>query len=65
MQTGKLKMNFELADMNAALAEVCSVWKPQFEAKTVELKIVPSFGLQPMVFDALKVQHGIRQLHLV
>lgn len=62
MQTGKLKMNFELADMNAAAAEVCSVWKAQFEAKKVELKIVPSFGLQPMVFDALKVQHVISNL---
>jgi signal transduction histidine kinase len=62
MQTGKLKMNFEVADMNAAVAEVCSVWKPQFEAKNVELKIVPSFGLQPMVFDSLKVQHVVSNL---
>jgi signal transduction histidine kinase len=62
MQTGKLKMNFELADVNAALAEVCSVWKPQFEAKDVKLNIVPSFGLQPLVFDSLKVQHVISNL---
>lgn len=62
MQTGKLKMNFDLADMNATVAEVCNVWKSQFEAKDVLLNIVPSFGLQPLVFDSLKVQHVVSNL---
>jgi signal transduction histidine kinase len=62
MQTGKLKMNLELGDVNAAVAEVSSVWAPQFAVKNVKLKVVPSFGLPPLVFDSPKLQHVVSNL---
>ncbi|MBV8207483.1 MAG: HAMP domain-containing histidine kinase [Acidobacteria bacterium] len=62
MQTGKLKMNIELADLNATLVEVCNLWKSQFASKGVTLKIVPSIGLPPLAFDSLKVQHVVSNL---
>lgn len=62
MQTGKLKMNFELGDMTECVAEVCSVWKQQFDSRGIHLNVVPSFGLQPVVFDSLKIQHVVSNL---
>lgn len=57
IETGKVKMNYEVGDVNACLAEVCSFWVGRFQEKGVACYFLPSAGLGPFSFDGLKVQH--------
>jgi signal transduction histidine kinase len=57
IETGKVKMNYEAGDINACLAEVCTFWVGRFQEKGVACYFLPSAGLEPFAFDALKVQH--------
>src|SRR5947209_2967897 len=34
VETGKIKMNYEVGDINACLAELVSFWAPRFEVMT-------------------------------
>ena len=44
LDTGRLAMNFRLADLNACLAETYEIWRPRFEKKGVALY----FSTNPM-----------------
>ena len=62
VQTGKIKMNFELGEMHVCLLELCSLWRPRFAEKNVSLKLYPNFNLSPVMFDGLKLQHIVSNL---
>ncbi len=62
VQTGKIKMNFELGEIRVCLLELCSVWGPRFAEKKIALKLYPSVDLPPVMFDALKLQHIVSNL---
>jgi len=57
IETGKVKINLQVGDVNACLAELCSFWMSQFQDKGVACYFMPSAGLKEFAFDALKVQH--------
>lgn len=62
IQTGKVKMDFHLGDMNASLAEICSFWAPRFRDKGIRLTFTPWNELQPLTFDSLKIQHVVSNM---
>ena len=62
LETGELKMKFELGDMNACLSEVCSFWSPRFQEKGVALYFLANDKLQQFVFDHAKVQRVLSNL---
>jgi signal transduction histidine kinase len=62
VETGKIKINYEVADLNACLAELCSFWIGRFQEKGVACYFLPATGLESFAFDALKVQHIVSNL---
>jgi signal transduction histidine kinase len=62
VQTGKIKMNFEMGEMHVCLLELCSLWRPRFAEKKITLKLSPSSDLPAVMFDALKLQHIVSNL---
>jgi len=62
IETGKLKMNYEVADINGSLSEVCSFWLTRFKEKGVACYFLPSSAIEPFAFDSLKVQHVVSNL---
>ena len=57
LDTGRLTMNFGLADLNACLSETYEIWLSRFEKKGVALYFSANPGLQSLIFDYAKVQH--------
>ena len=57
IETGKVKMNYEVGDVNACLAELCSFWMGRFQEKGVACYFLPAPALGLFAFDALKLQH--------
>ena len=62
IETKNLNMNLEVADMNACLSEVCTLWLPRFQQKKVALYFLPGEELRPFPFDHLKIQHVVSNL---
>ena len=62
LETGELKMKFELGDMNACLSEVCSFWSQRFQEKGVAVYFLANEKLQQFVFDFAKVQRVLSNL---
>jgi signal transduction histidine kinase len=62
LQTGKIKMDMQLGDMNACLAEICSFWAPRFQEKRIHFFCTPYNNLPPLKFDSLKIQHVVSNL---
>ncbi len=62
LETGNVRMRFEVADLNACLAEVCSFWLQRFHDKRVALYYLASDKLEPFPFDNYKVQHIVSNL---
>lgn len=62
LETGKLSMRFEGADLNDCLNEVCSFWLHRFHDQGVALYFPANEKLKPFPFDSLKVQHIVSNL---
>ena len=62
LDTGRLTMNFGLADLNACLSETYELWLSRFEKKGVAMYFPANPGLQSLIFDYAKVQHIISNL---
>ncbi len=62
LETGKLTMKFELADLNACLSEVYGIWLPRFQKKRLAFYFQVNDKLEPFEFDYHKVQHTISNL---
>jgi signal transduction histidine kinase len=62
LQTGKIKMDLQLGDMNACLAEICSFWAPRFVEKHIHFLCTPYKNLPPLKYDSLKIQHVVSNL---
>jgi signal transduction histidine kinase len=62
LEAGNVNMRFEMADMNACLAEVCNFWLHSFYQQGVALYFLPSEKLRPFPFDNFKVQHIVSNL---
>jgi signal transduction histidine kinase len=62
VETGKIKMNMQVGDVNACLAELCSFWIARFQEKGVACYFLPANALEAFAFDPLKVQHIVSNL---
>jgi NtrC-family two-component system sensor histidine kinase KinB len=62
LETGEIKMQFELGDMNACLSEVCRLWSHSFQEKGLALYFLANEKLKPFEFDSPKVQRVISNL---
>ncbi len=62
LETDKLAMRFEVADLNGCLAEVCGLWLSRFHKKGVPLHFLPSQDASPFPFDYDKIQHVVSNL---
>jgi signal transduction histidine kinase len=62
LETGELKLRYEIGDMNHCLADVCRLWSPRFQEKGVALYFLPHEKLTAFVFDSAKVERVISNL---
>ncbi len=62
LETGKLAMNFDHADMNGCLREVYGFWANRFREKGLAFYFPCDERLKPFDFDYHKVQHVISNL---
>jgi signal transduction histidine kinase len=62
LETGEMKLRFEMGDLNANLAEVCQLWSPRFQEKGLALYFLANDKITPFPFDAPKVQRVISNL---
>jgi signal transduction histidine kinase len=62
LETGELRMQYEFADLNAALSEVCKLWSPRFQEKGLALYFLTNEKVPRFCFDSPKVQRVISNL---
>jgi signal transduction histidine kinase len=62
IETKNPDLHLAFGDLNGCLAEVCEMWMPRFREKGVALYFLPEDQLQPIAFDALKLQHVVSNL---
>jgi signal transduction histidine kinase len=62
IQTGRIKLDFQLVDMNDCVQEVCSIWQGKFQEQKIEVKIFPAEGLPLVNCDGFKIQRVISNL---
>jgi signal transduction histidine kinase len=62
LETGEMRMRYELGNMNATLAEVCEFWGTRFQEKGVALFFLAHDKLTSFLFDSAKIQRVISNL---
>jgi len=62
LETGELRMQFEMGDLNACLSEVCRLWSHSFQEKGLALYFLANEKLSAFEFDSPKVQRVISNL---
>jgi signal transduction histidine kinase len=62
LETGEMKMQYEIGDMNASLSEVCRLWSHRFQEKGLALYFLANDKLAQFSFDSAKVQRVISNL---
>ena len=62
LETGELKMKYEMGNMNDCLSEICTFWSARFQQKGVALYCLANEKLPAFVFDYAKVQRVLSNL---
>ena len=62
LETGELRMQFELGDINVALSEVCRLWSPRFQERGLALYFLANEKISPLPMDSAKLQRVISNL---
>src|SRR5262252_4725657 len=62
LETGELRMQYELGDVNACLSEVCRLWSNRFQERGLALYFLSNDKLTEFPFDAAKIQRVISNL---
>jgi signal transduction histidine kinase len=62
LETGELKMRYEIGDLNACLSEVCRLWSQRFQEKGLALYFLANDKLTPFAFDSAKIQRVVSNL---
>jgi len=62
LETGELRMQYELGDVNACLSEVCRLWSNRFQERGLALYFLANDKLTEFPFDAAKIQRVISNL---
>jgi len=56
LETGELRLHYELGDLNACLSEVCRLWSPRFQERGLALYFLANEKIAPLPFDSAKIQ---------
>jgi signal transduction histidine kinase len=62
LETGGMTMRYESGDLNNCLSEVCRLWSPRFQERSVALYFLVNDQLTPFEFDAPKVERVVSNL---
>jgi len=62
LETGGLKMRFEVANLNDCLSDVCRLWSARFQEKGLALYFLANDKLPVFPFDSPKLQRVISNL---
>ena len=62
LETGELKMQFEMSNVNACISEVCSLWSNRFQERGLALYFLANDKVPVFPFDAPKVQRVLSNL---
>lgn len=62
LETGELRMQYEVGDMNACISEVCGLWSNRFQEKGLALYFLANDKLTAFSFDSAKVQRVLSNL---
>lgn len=62
LETGDLRMQFEVGDLNSCLSEVCRLWSPRFQERGLALYFLANEKLPTFPFDSAKMQRVISNL---
>ncbi|MFY9561403.1 MAG: HAMP domain-containing sensor histidine kinase [Terriglobales bacterium] len=62
LETGELRMQYELGDINACLSEVCHLWSSRFQERGLALYFLANEKVSPLPFDPPKIQRVISNL---
>ncbi len=62
LETGGLKMQFAVGNINECLSEVCRLWSTRFQAKGLALYFLPNDKLPEFEFDLPKLERVISNL---
>jgi len=62
LETGHVRMRFEMGDINACLSEVCRLWSHAFQEKGLALYFLANDKLTEFAFDSAKVQRVVSNL---
>src|SRR5882757_5631261 len=62
LETGELRMQYALGDMNVSLSEVCRLWSPRFQERGLALYFLANEKIGSFPFDSAKIQRVISNL---
>jgi signal transduction histidine kinase len=62
LETGDVKMHFEMGDINTCLSEVCRLWSHPFQQKGLALYFLGNDKLSDFSFDPAKVERVVSNL---
>ncbi|HEV2732774.1 MAG TPA: HAMP domain-containing sensor histidine kinase [Terriglobales bacterium] len=62
LETGEMKMRYEVGDMNACLSEVCRLWSHRFQERGLALYFLGNDKVRRFAFDSAKIQRVISNL---
>jgi signal transduction histidine kinase len=62
LETGELRMQYEMGDMNACISEVCRLWSNRFQEKGLALYFLANDKVPQFPFDSAKVQRVLSNL---
>jgi len=62
LETGELRMQYSLGDINVSLSEVCRLWSPRFQERGLALYFLANEKINPLPFDSAKIQRVISNL---
>jgi signal transduction histidine kinase len=62
LETGEIRMRFEMGNLNSCLSEVCRLWSYPFQEKGLALYFLANDKLTEFSFDSAKVQRVVSNL---
>lgn len=62
LETGGMKLKYELGNMNSCVSEVCRLWSNRFQEKGLALYFLPNEKLPNFEFDSAKIERTISNL---
>jgi len=62
LETGELRMQYEVGNMNGCISEVCGLWSTRFQERGLALYFLANDKLTPFPFDSAKVQRVLSNL---